>query len=92
MLFIIYVVLGCSGICMMRKQLSSPADLQYMPSFLGHVFRLAYFGYDDYNYDQAAKLDVEGKHALWSKCRSHFGMHSVPDRDDKSRQQYTKVE
>ena len=77
---------------MMRKQLGSPEDLDVMPSYLGRVFRLAYYGYDSFDY--AKWIDVatdEERDSAWNKCRSQLGMHSVPDEDydREHRQQFT---
>lgn len=78
-----------SGICMMRKNLASPKDLDFMPSFLGHLFRMAYYGYDDFSYlHNWYNTSVAEKNELWKSCRDHFGMHMTPDADDNSRQQY----
>lgn len=63
------------GICMMRKQLNSPADLQKLPSFLGHVFRTAYFGRDDYDYSISA---AEGL-SRYKECRDFLGMYTPPE-------------
>jgi len=74
---------------MMRKSLGSPKDFDYMPSFLGHVFRMAYYGHDDFPYEQHwYNTTVGEKNHIWKSCRDHFGMHLTPDRDDNSRQQY----
>jgi hypothetical protein len=91
------------GICMMRKNLGGPEDLYTAlgPSFIGHLFRLAYFGYDDY-YAVYAKTQSPYKKPVneWTReeylqqfqtCRSRMGMHMTPDRDDPSRQQYTRI-
>ena len=78
----------------MRKSLGAPEDLSVMPSYLGHLFRLVYFGYDDFDYDALTRNagDRQGAEAAWSKCRAHMGMHSVPDVDQErvQRQQYSK--
>lgn len=79
------------GICMLRKSLSGPTDLEFMPSLLGHIFRIAYYGFDKYDYKTALEASVVEKDKLWKNCRHHFGMHSVPDQYDKSRQQYTYI-
>jgi hypothetical protein len=77
---------------MMRKSLSSPSQFEKMPSYLGHLFRLSYYQEDNYPYsDVILKYNVEEKNKLFQQCRDHFGLHSVPDRDDKeTRQQYIK--
>lgn len=88
---------------MMRKNLGGPEDLYSAlgPSFLGHVFRMAYFGYDDYYAKYAieqspAKKPVqqwthEDKVQSFQTCRNRMGMHMTPDKDDRSRQQYTRT-
>jgi hypothetical protein len=88
---------------MMRKNLGGPEDLYSAlgPSFLGHLFRMAYYGYDDYY----AKYAIEQSPAKKSfqewgpeeylqhfqTCRNRMGMHMSPDKDDPSRQQYIRV-
>jgi hypothetical protein len=80
------------GLCMLRKQLGNPNDLQHLPSFLGHIFRIAYYGIDHYDYTNSTLLSSsEEKLQMWQKCRNLLGMYNVPDKDDKSRQQYTKI-
>ncbi len=79
----------------MRKALNAPEDLQYLPSYLGHIFRLVYFGYDDFDYARLLSRQTQD-HSLrdqaWKQCRDHMGMHSTPDEgnDRIHRQQYTK--
>jgi hypothetical protein len=67
------------GLCMLRKQLTGPADLAQLPSFLGHVFRVAYWGYDAYDY-KALFADSEDKRLqAYRACRNFLGMHTPPD-------------
>ncbi len=79
---------------MMRKSLGSPDDLSVMPSYLGHLFRLVYFGYDNFDYDAylSNSEDHSMRDAAWKKCRDHMGMHMTPDADNDriQRQQYSK--
>lgn len=78
---------------MMRKQLGSPEDLERMPSYLGHVFRLTYYGHDSFDYAKLINAASDGERdASWQKCREQLGMHMVPDPDYDAlhRQQYTK--
>lgn len=79
------------GLSMLRKHLNSPADLEKMPSFLGHVFRLAYYGKDDFDYtalkdgSDALRLDK------YKTCREFLGMYTPPEEVSKlphERQQY----
>lgn len=93
----------CRGICMMRKNLGGPEDLYTAlgPSFLGHVFRMAYYGYDDYYAKYAIEQSPAKKPVQqWTReeylqsfqtCRNRMGMHMTPDKDDRSRQQYTRT-
>jgi Glycosyltransferase sugar-binding region containing DXD motif len=77
------------GLCMMRKTLSSPADLQKMPSLLGRVFRTAALGSDEFDYSALVRASDAVKDESWAACRSMLGMHSPPpDPSDASRQQY----
>lgn len=84
---------GCRGICMMRKSLGGPEDLSVMPSYLGHLFRVVYYGYDDFDYDALLQnlRDHTEREAVYKKCRDHMGMHMVPDADNDRihRQQYS---
>jgi len=82
---------ACRGICMMRKNLSDERDLSIMPSLLGRIFRIAVFGYDDFDYESVVKSDSKQKKTAWKACRDLLGMHSTPDKDDRSRQQYTAL-
>jgi hypothetical protein len=77
---------------MMRKTLSSPSQFEKMPSYLGHLFRLSYYQQDNYPYSNIIlKYSIEEKYQLFQQCRDQFGMHSIPDRDDKeTRQQYIR--
>lgn len=83
----------------MRKQLNSPQDLYTSlgPSFLGHVFRLAYFGYDDY-YAQKNVLawTADEQWTQYSQCRQNLGMHTNPGGEQppftaETRPQYTRI-
>lgn len=76
---------------MMRKYLSSPEDLEKMPSLLGRIFRIAIWGKDNYDYSRYYSMSNEEKSAVWDTCRNTLGMHATPDVDDKSRQQYTEL-
>lgn len=77
----------------MRKSLGSPEDLNVMPSYLGRLFRLTYYGYDSFNYNDYTRnlKDHTEREAMWKKCRDHMGMHMVRDADSdrKQRQQYS---
>lgn len=78
----------------MRKLLISPEDLQFMPSFLGHKFRLIYYGKDDFDYYKLFTLTFDEQLDIYKKCKDHFGMYSIPDNLDieSPRQQYTSIE
>lgn len=83
------------GLSMLRKQLQSPEDLNVMPSFLGHVFRLIYYGYDDFDYQAVWKASADDKLKAYRQCRDRLGMHTPPDKltqDERThphmRQQY----
>ncbi len=82
------------GICMMRKHLGTPEDLDVMPSYLGHIFRLSYYGSDNFDYGKYLKSGStdEERDASWKKCRDHMGMYMTPDPDyeREHRQQYTR--
>ena len=81
----------------MRKNLGSPADLNKLPSYLGHVFRSALNdGVDSFDYQslhtvgageqqEAVKLRME---KAWAECRDAMGMHMPPDLSSTDRQQY----
>jgi hypothetical protein len=85
---------------MMRKQLGSPEDLDKLPSYLGHIFRLSYYGYDSFNYEQhinavSGSTEVEKdleRDRVWKKCRDEMGMYGIPDRNYElqHRQQYSR--
>ena len=78
---------------MMRKQLGAPEDLESLPSYLGHVFRLAYFGFDSFDYSSLlSSVDDSSRDQQYGKCRAAMGMHSTPDKDYENthRQQYSK--
>lgn len=79
------------GICMMRKTLNSPQDLEVMPSLLGRVLRIALYGHDSFDYEPLLRAPEEEKLSAWKKCRDAMGMHATYDADDKSRQQYQQL-
>jgi hypothetical protein len=70
----------------MRKNLHGYDDLTEMPSFLGHIFRIAAFGYDDFNYMALVNADDNTKLQKWMSCRHRMGMFSSPSENE--RQQY----
>jgi hypothetical protein len=86
----------CRGICMMRKSLGSPQDLDKLPSLLGRIFRIALYGRDSFDYTTPYGASEETKLAAWKSCRDAMGMHSVPERDvstvedGSTRQQYVR--
>lgn len=61
---------------MMRKSLGGPQDLEKMPSFLGHLFRLAFFGVDSFDYDHMLKAKEDSVRVqAYQACRNHLGMY-----------------
>ncbi len=80
--------MDCRGVCMMRKNLNGPGDLDEMPSLLGHVFRVSHHGVDGFDYQRVLEGSPEAKLLAWQSCRNRLGMHLNPDRDTKERQQY----
>jgi hypothetical protein len=73
---------------MMRKTVHSPEVLQHMPSLLGSYFRIAMYGRDDFDYSTLLTGSDETKLNAWQNCRVAMGMHSHPDPNDSTRQQY----
>ncbi|RYH30465.1 hypothetical protein EON65_05100 [archaeon] len=67
------------GTSMLRRQLNSPDELAKMPSYLGHIFRLAYYGQDDFDYEALHAASEAERLAAYTKCREFLGMHTPPD-------------
>ena len=68
-------------VCMIRRWLGGPQDFNFMPSWLGRIFRLsAYNGNDNYDYTTIEALYESGdtKKALkiWNYCRENLGMNT----------------
>jgi hypothetical protein len=80
------------GLCLMRKSLHSPEILDFMPSFLGSIFREAYYGIDNFNYENLATGTDDEKLKAWGECRTHMGMFTPLEDNNpdipSSRQQY----
>ena len=72
---------------MMRKNLYGPEVLQSMPSLLGHYFRIALYGEDNFDYESILTASADVKLASWQNCRQSLGMFSPPD-PSAGRQQY----
>ena len=72
---------------MMRKTLYGPEALQSMPSLLGHYFRVALYGEDNFDYASIiSSTSDETKLAAWQSCRQSLGMYATPD--STTRQQF----
>ena len=69
---------------MMRKNLGSPEDLNKLPSLLGRIFRIALYGYDDFDYASLFHADANTKLSAWKACKEGMGMYAVPERDESS--------
>jgi hypothetical protein len=70
---------------MLRKNLRGPEDLDYMPSMLGSVFRVALNenGTDSFDYVRLTQSPGPDGNTIrlgaWNACRDRFGLQWTPE-------------